>query len=117
MSKLHVELERFRVIVGKEEKAREWMEFLTTHLEEVKKTLPTEKMYVESIFEETIEGVMYLYWVSYQGMQPGDVVFSDSLVDKKHLEFWNDCIDPVYPESILKTNVIMIQDKIREKMN
>lgn len=116
MSNLHVELERFRVIAGKEEKAREWMEFLTTHLEEVKKTLPAEKMYVESIFEETIEGVMYLYWVSYQGMQSDEVVFSDSFIDKKHLEYWNECIDSHYPESILKTNVTMIQNLVMEKM-
>ncbi|MCM3757154.1 DUF6176 family protein [Sporosarcina aquimarina] len=116
MSNLHVELERFQVIAGKEEKAREWMEFLTTHLEELKKTLPAEKMYVEFIFEETIEGVMYLYWVSYQGMPSEGVVFSNNFIDKKHLEYWNECIDPFYPESILKTNVVMMQHTIRKKM-
>lgn len=116
MSNLHVELERFRVISGKEEKAREWMEFLTAHIEDVIKTLPAEKMYVESIFEETVDGVMYLYWLSYQGMNSGEVVFSDSFIDKKHLEFWNECIDSDYPESILTTNVVMMQDKISEQM-
>lgn len=116
MNTLHVELERFRVLQGKEEKAREWMEFLQTHLEEVKKTLPEEKMFVESIFEETIEGVLYLYWVSYQGIRAEDVVFSDGFIDTKHLEYWNECIDRDYPESILKTNVVMIQDSILEKM-
>ena len=116
MNTLHVELERFRVIPGKEEKAREWMEFLQTHLEEAKKTLPDEKMYVESIFEETIEGVLYLYWVSYQGIRAEEVIFSDGFIDTKHLEYWNECIDRDYPESILKTNVVMIQDTILEKM-
>ncbi|WP_432355474.1 DUF6176 family protein [Sporosarcina sp. A2] len=116
MNNLHVELERFRVIGGKEERAKEWMDFLTTHLEDVKQTLPPEKMYVESIFEETIEGVMYLYWVSYQGMRSDEVVFSDGFIDKKHMEYWNECIDFNYPESLLKTNVVMIQDKISEKM-
>ena len=116
MSNLHVELERFRVIAGKEEKAREWMEFLTVHIEDVKKTLPAEKMYIESIFEETVGKVMYLYWLSYQGMSSEEVVFSDSFIDQKHLEFWNECIDSAYPESILTTNVVMMQDKIREQM-
>jgi len=116
MSKLHVELERFRVLSGKEEKAREWMDFLNEHLEEVEKTLPGEKMYVESIFEETIDGVMYLYWLSYQGMAAEDVEFSDSFVDKKHLEYWKECIDPTYEENILKTNVVMIQENIKKEM-
>ncbi|REB07447.1 hypothetical protein DVB69_11515 [Sporosarcina sp. BI001-red] len=115
MTNLHVELERFRVLAGKEEKAREWMEFLTIHLEDVKQTLPAEKMYVESIFEETIEGVLYLYWVSYQGIRAEEVVFSDGFIDTKHFEYWNECIDHDYPESILKTNVVMIQDVVMEK--
>lgn len=116
MSQLHVELERFRVLVGKEEKARDWMSFLNEHLSEVVKTLPGEKMYVESIFEETIEGRMYLYWVSYQGMAPKEIVFSNDFVDKKHLEYWKECIDPAYEENILKTNVVMIQDKVKKEM-
>lgn len=116
MGKLYVELERFRVLAGKEEKAREWMAFLNEHLEEVEKTLPGEKMYVESIFEETIEGRMYLYWVSYQGMTAEEVMFSNSFVDQKHLEYWKECIDPLYEEHVLKTTVVMIQDKIKNKM-
>lgn len=113
MKPLHVELERFRVIAGKEEKAREWMAFLNHHLAEVIETLPGEKMYVESIFEEVIEGKMYLYWVSYQGMSASEVEFSDAYVDKKHLEYWKECIDPAYGEHLLKTNVVMIQEKIK----
>ncbi|MBM6615538.1 hypothetical protein JTF06_11650 [Desemzia sp. RIT804] len=117
MKPLHVELERFRVKSGKEETAREWMNFLNQHLAEVVKTLPNEKMYVESIFEEVIEGSMYLYWVSYQGMTASEVIFSDAYVDKKHLDYWGECIDATYGEHLLKTNVVMIQDKIKKEMN
>lgn len=117
MEPLHVELERFRVKSGKEEVAREWMDFLNRHLAEVIKTLPNEKMYVESIFEESVEGRMYLYWVSYQGMSASEVVFSDAYVDKKHLEYWKECIDFTYGEHLLKTNVVMIQEKIKKEMN
>lgn len=116
MGPLHVELERFRVKSGKEDTAREWMLFLNHHLAEVIETLPGEKMYVESIFEEIIEGTMYLYWVSYQGMSPNEVEFSTADVDKKHLEYWKECIDPAYGEHLLKTNVVMIQDKIKKEM-
>lgn len=117
MTKLIVELERFRVKKGKEQLAHEWMDFLNLHLEEVIKTLPGEKMYVESIFEETIDETMYLYWVSYQGMAASEVVFSDTVVDQKHLEYWKECIDPAYEENILKTNVVMIQDKVKQTMD
>lgn len=116
MEPLHVELERFRVNASKEETAREWMDFLNHHLAEVIKTFPNEKMYVESIFEENIDGRMYLYWVSYQGMSPSEVEFSDAYVDKKHLEYWKECIDHDYGEHLLKTNVVMIQDKIKQTM-
>lgn len=117
MTSLHVELERFRVKSGKEETAREWMVFLNHHLAEVVKTLPNEKMYVESIFEESFEGTMYLYWVSYQGMSASEVEFSDDYVDQKHLDYWKECIDPTYGEHLLKTNVVMIQDKIKKEMD
>ncbi|MCI3028990.1 DUF6176 family protein [Desemzia sp. C1] len=116
MAQLQVELERFRVKKGKEAVAQEWMNFLNDHLEEVLQTLPGEKMYVESIFEEVVDETMYLYWVSYQGMAASDVVFSDSHVDQKHLAYWSECIDPSYGEHLLKTKVVMIQDKVKNEM-
>lgn len=106
------ELSRYRVLPGKEERVTEWMTFLQEHLSEVLLTLAQEKMYVEAIFQETLEGVTYLYWFSVQG--EGEVAVTDSEfeVDKQHLKYWEACIDPEYGEALLQTNVVMIPEKL-----
>ena len=47
---VRVELTRFRIRKGKEEKAQEWMDFLNSHHEDTVGTMKNEKMYVESVF-------------------------------------------------------------------
>ena len=47
-----VELTRFRIKKGKEEKAQEWMDFLNDHHTDTVATMAGEKMYVESVFKE-----------------------------------------------------------------
>lgn len=64
---MHTELTRYKVKKGKEDKAREWMRFLNENIGETLLTLKNERMYVENIFSEVIDGQMYLYWFSYQG--------------------------------------------------
>jgi len=38
----------------------------------------------------------YLYWYSIQGENGIRVEESDSWIDKKHLEYWDECIDKNY---------------------
>jgi len=40
------------------------MNFLRSNPEAFRETLEPEQMYVETIFSEVLDGVMYLYWYS-----------------------------------------------------
>lgn len=114
--KLNVELTRFRVLEGKSAIVDEWMAFLNDHMEDVLLTLDGERMYVETIFREQLEGQEYLYWYSVQGEGGTEVEESDSWIDKQHLKYWLECIDPSFVGLDLKTEVVMIPHRIRNMM-
>ncbi|GKV70130.1 hypothetical protein NCCP2716_26280 [Sporosarcina sp. NCCP-2716] len=94
----------------------EWLTFLNDHMEDVLVTLEGEKMYVETIFRETLDNTEYLYWYSVQGDNGQDVEESEHWLDKKHLEYWNECIDPTFRPVDLSPEVLMIPKKIQEAM-
>lgn len=64
---LKAELSRFKVKEGKSGKVDEWMAFLNEHMEDTLLTLENEKMFVESIHREVVNGTEFLYWYSVQG--------------------------------------------------
>lgn len=113
---LNVELTRFKVKQGKTAIVNQWMEFLNDHMDKVLLTLNDEKMFVETIFRENLDGAEYLYWYSVQGEGGSEVENSDHEVDKKHMEFWRECIDPLYEPVDLKTETVMIQKSVRDVM-
>lgn len=111
-----VEITRFRVLPGKSQKVDEWLAFLNENMEDVLLTLDREKMYVETIFRETLNGEEYLYWYSIQGKNGADVETSEHWIDKKHLEYWKECIDPTFTPKDLTTEVVMIPERIKNNM-
>ncbi|TFB22769.1 hypothetical protein E3U55_05905 [Filobacillus milosensis] len=111
-----VELTKFKVKNGQSKRVDEWLQFLNDHMEDVLLTLEDEKMYVESIFRELQHGDEFLYWYSIQGQGGQDVLDSDHWIDKKHLEYWNECIDLTFKPVDLSTEVVMIPKKIRNNM-
>ena len=113
---MKVELTRFKVKPGKSHRVDEWMKLLNNYMKEVLLTLNDEKMYVETIFREIRDEKEYLYWYSVQGEGGIDVESSQHEIDKKHLEFWYECIDEESPVSHMKTEVVMIQDVVKEAM-
>lgn len=113
---LKVELYRFRVKGGKSKVVDEWLKFLNDNMEDTLLTLEDEKMYVESIHREFIDGIEYLYWYSVQGNGGQNVHESTSYIDIKHLEYWNECIDNSYKDNEIKAKVIMIPHHIRNVM-
>lgn len=113
---VNIELTRFRVLKGKSHIVDEWLAFLNNHMKDVLLTLENEKMYVETIFRETLNGGEYLYWYSIQGKGGQDVEESEIWIDKKHLEYWDECIDPNFRPVDLKTEVVMIPDKVKNSM-
>lgn len=113
---LNVELTRFKVKAGKSEKVTEWLMFLNEHMSEVLLTLADEKMYVETIFREKNESGEYLYWYSIQGEGGISVESSSHEVDKKHIEYWEECIDESIKPMNMSTEVVMIDHQIMRCM-
>ena len=113
---MQVELTRFKVKAGKTQKVDEWLKFLNENMNDVLVTLEDEKMYVETIFREEIDGNQYLYWYSIQGERGQYVEESHHWIDKKHLEYWNECIDADYKPVDLTTEVVMIPERMKTVM-
>lgn len=113
---MRIELVRFRVKAGKRDCVDEWLSFLNENMDAVEETLEPEQMYVETIFAETVDGIDYLYWYSVQGENPQPVHESQHWLDKKHLEFWRECIDPDYPGESLTPRVMMTPRRVRDAM-
>lgn len=114
---MKVELTRYRVKQGKSLKVDEWLSFLNQHMEEVLVTLEGEKMYVETIFREYMNEEEYLYWYSVRGQGGVEVDESTHWIDVKHLQYWDECIDATYGSIDLKTEVVMIPQKVRASMD
>lgn len=113
---MKIELTRFRVRSGAKDRVDEWMQFLNANSEAVRETLEAEKMYVESIFAETVGAHDYLYWYSVQGDDGCGVEQSDHWLDEKHLEYWRACIDDSYPPDDLSPRVTMMPDRVETAM-
>lgn len=113
---MDVELTRFRVKKGKSEVVDEWLTFLNDHMEEVLVTLEGEKMYVETIFRETLDGAEYLYWYSVQGTGGEAVESSTHWIDEQHMAYWRECIDSDFEAVDLSVEAVMIAPHIRSQM-
>ena len=111
---MNVELTRYKVKQGKSAQVDEWLEFLHQHMDDVLVTLEDEKMYVETIFREHLGGEEFLYWYSVQGDGGQEVEDSDHWLDKKHLEYWDECIDATFKPVDVKTEVVMIPSRVRQ---
>ncbi|AME08977.1 MULTISPECIES: DUF6176 family protein [Gemella] len=116
IDKLNIELTRFKVKDGKSETVDEWLDFLNGNMQNVLLTLEREQMYVETIFRETLNGAEYLYWYSIQGEDGEPVETSENAIDKQHLKYWKECIDPNYPAVDLTPAVVMIPKNITKVM-
>lgn len=113
---MKTELTRFRVLPGKTEAVDEWLNFLNSNMPAVLETLEGEKMYVETIFCETLDGVEYLYWYSIQGEGGVEVQNSTHEIDKVHLKYWKQCIDPAFTPQELTARVVMIPERVQRNM-
>lgn len=113
---MKIELTRFKVKEGKSEKVDQWMQLLRENLPAVLKTLDQEMMYVETIFREKENNSEYLYWYSIQGEEGLPVEKSEHEIDKIHLEFWKECIDQSFKPIDLKTEIVMIPDRVKATM-
>ena len=51
-----------------------------------------------------------------QGEGGQDVETSSHWIDKKHLEYWDECIDETFGSFDLSTEVVMIPDAVKAAM-
>jgi hypothetical protein len=58
----------------------------------------------------------YIYWHSVQGEGGLDVKESQHEVDKKHLEYWYECIDEENPHVDMVSEVVMVQENVLKSM-
>lgn len=109
---MKVELTRFKVKKGKEERVKVWMELLNSRMNEVLETLEGEQMYIENIFEEIDGDTMYLYWFFIQG--EGGIEFRESNheIDGLHIQFWKEFIDETYKGVDMTSLVTMIPKRV-----
>ena len=102
-----VVLDRFTVKLGKEARAHEWMRALNDRIEECRATLDHEKMYFEAVFSEELDGRMYLYWIEFKDSGGQPVRESEAEVDRIHLAFWDECIEPG-SRHVMDTELVLI---------
>lgn len=113
---MQVELTKFRVKHGKSHLVDEWMAFLNENMNDVLVTLDGEKMFIESIMRDTVGDYEFLYWYSIQADDGGADNELQSRIDRKHLEYWDKCIDKAYKPRDLKNEVVMIPNYMRNYM-
>jgi hypothetical protein len=89
---LRAKLQRFEVIEGKEQRFTEWMNFLRAERATAVETLEDEKTYFEAVFSEKNDGKTYAFWLTFKGEGGKPVESSKHELDRKHLEFWTECI-------------------------
>ena len=113
-----IELTRFRIKKGKEVKAQEWMDFLNSHHEDTVETMAAENMFIETVFaEKSQDGYMYFYWYSIQNEGGQSVEESENYIDKKHNEYWDECIDETYKPINMKLEESLIAPNINKIIN
>lgn len=112
---MKIELSRFKIKKGKEDLANEWMKILNDRIEESIETMNREKMYVEAIFEEIINGEKYLSWFSIQGEDGKTCTTSEHELDKIHIKYWKECIDDTVPVNNQKLRLFLLNKHTKLK--
>jgi len=113
---MRVELTRFKIRAGKENRVDEWLSMLNTRMPETLETLERERMLVEVIFRERVDGVELLSWFSIQREGGESVLTSEHEIDKLHIEFWRECIDDTYGAFDAIPQVVMVPDSVAKAM-
>lgn len=93
------------------------MMFLNENMDDVLLTLENKKMYIETILRELVNDKEFLCQYSIQDEGGLEVKESEHWIDKKHLEYWDECIDPSYKPIDVKPEVVMIPNNTRKKMD
>ncbi|MGL6197664.1 MAG: DUF6176 family protein [Lachnospiraceae bacterium] len=95
MKHLDIKLYKMEVIKGKEDVAREWLNFLKNSKEEAVQTLKNEKVYLESYFMAEEDGTMFVYcFMAADNIDKANQIASTSnnKLDEQHFKYGAECI-------------------------
>ncbi|NDI35075.1 DUF6176 family protein [Chengkuizengella sediminis] len=119
---MNVRLNKYRIKDGKTKRVDEWMELLNQNMDKVLLILKNENLYIETMFREKSDEGEYLYWYAVQGNGEIDIELTEDEVSKKnemikkHMEFWEECIDQEHQSASITTDVVMVSENIRKSM-
>lgn len=97
MKELDIKLYRVGIIKGKEDVAKEWLDFLRDNREAGIETLKNEKVYLETYFQAVEGGTMYVYmFIAADDIEAANNIAGESKnsLDLKHFEYMGRCVDP-----------------------
>jgi hypothetical protein len=110
---MKVQLTRLRVKDGMSSRVDEWFASLNARRAECIETLEREKMYVETIFREKVNGEEFLYWFSIQGEGGEGIETSPFPIDAIHREFGRECVDRSHPRTDWDAEVVLIAPHVQ----
>lgn len=114
---MKIEATKYRVKIDKTEKAGEMLKMLNNRIDECIQTLEREKMFIEAIFSEVINGRLYLTWFSVQGDNAEIVNSSPFQIDKDYLEMFDECIDKTFKPEDKKLELFLFDPLVNRLIN
>ncbi|MFS1515797.1 DUF6176 family protein [Bacillus sp. SCS-151] len=114
---MKVRLSKYRIKEGKTKRVDDWMDMLNQNMDKVLIILKNENLYVETMFREKNADGEFLYWYAIQGDNEMNVELTEDEINnkneviKKHMEYWEECIDQE-EQTPITTEVVMVPDKI-----
>ncbi len=96
MKKLDIKLYKMEVIKGKEELAKEWLQFLKDNSAAGVETLKNERIYLETYFTAVENGTMCVYlFIAGDNIAHANstALESSNELDLKHFAYMKNCID------------------------
>src|SRR5699024_1176386 len=104
---------KIQVKEGKSVLFDEGIEYMRDNMDDVLFNLDGETMYVETIFREVFRYVEYLYWISIQSDDRSETI-DDTLLEEKHLEYLEACIDQTFRPADMQAEVVMLPEHLRQ---
>lgn len=112
---MKVELSRYRVKDGKSDRVDEWMAMLNRRIDECIDSLEREKMKLEVIFRELLDGKEYVSWFSVQGEDslPPDTSLP---IDEAHYAFADECLEVEHGRRDAQPQLVLVPPHIATAM-
>lgn len=96
MKNLDIKLYKIKILDGKEEIAKEWLNYLKENSEEATKTLINEKVYLETYFISKEQDSMFVYlFLAANDIDNANEIARQSTnpIDIQHIDYMKSCVD------------------------